>query len=229
MGYDRGDSFPFNFLNQIDFHLVQNRKENCNHDHIPLNLKGNGNIVFSVHQLLQSANEVTSLHGQKWNLFAWSFFGVDFLWDFVLRCSNWWRKRDHFLLPTGRVFCFVFFFLCCFFFYSDWRWGNGSIWLEILALRAESRVSLLPFGTILLGCSRSFMVTLNGTPTMPRVASLSDGCTPDRCSNFSLASQLIYTWLRMSEARGFPVQIYPIFSHRSNICCPNICYLGCSP
>ena len=47
MGYDRGDSFPFN-LNQIDFHLVQNRKENCLHDHIPLNVEGNRNIVFSV-------------------------------------------------------------------------------------------------------------------------------------------------------------------------------------
>ena len=93
MGYDGGDSFPFNFelngipfgskskgklsppsyliqfhytektifsfpfklngtvllliLNQIEFHLVQNRKENCHHDHIPFNVKGNGNIVFS--------------------------------------------------------------------------------------------------------------------------------------------------------------------------------------
>ena len=35
-------------LNQMDFHLVQNRKENCHHDHIPLNFKGNGNKVFSV-------------------------------------------------------------------------------------------------------------------------------------------------------------------------------------
>ena len=35
-------------LNQMEFNLVQNRKENCNHDHIPFNLKGNGNIVFSV-------------------------------------------------------------------------------------------------------------------------------------------------------------------------------------
>ena len=35
-------------LNQMDFHLVQNRKETCHHDHIPLNLKGNENIVFSV-------------------------------------------------------------------------------------------------------------------------------------------------------------------------------------
>ena len=36
-------------LNQIDFHLVQNRTENCHHDHIPLNLKGNGKQVFSVY------------------------------------------------------------------------------------------------------------------------------------------------------------------------------------
>ena len=36
-------------LNKIDFHLVQNQKENCHHDHIPFNVKGNGNIVFSVY------------------------------------------------------------------------------------------------------------------------------------------------------------------------------------
>ena len=41
------NSFPFDFKNQMEFHLVQNRKENC---HIPFNLKGNGNIVFSVYQ-----------------------------------------------------------------------------------------------------------------------------------------------------------------------------------
>ena len=29
-------------------HFVQNRKENCHHDHIPFNVKGIGNIVFSV-------------------------------------------------------------------------------------------------------------------------------------------------------------------------------------
>ena len=32
-------------LNQMEFHLVQNRKENCHHDDIPFNLKGIGNIV----------------------------------------------------------------------------------------------------------------------------------------------------------------------------------------
>ena len=35
-------------LNHMEFHLVQIRKENCRHDHIPFYLKGNGNIVFSV-------------------------------------------------------------------------------------------------------------------------------------------------------------------------------------
>ena len=34
-------------LNQIDFPLAKNRKENCHHDHIPFNVKGKGNIVFS--------------------------------------------------------------------------------------------------------------------------------------------------------------------------------------
>ena len=35
-------------LNQMEFHLIQNQKENSYHDHFPFNLKGNGNIVFSV-------------------------------------------------------------------------------------------------------------------------------------------------------------------------------------
>ena len=36
-------------LNQMEFHLVQDRKENCHHDHIPFNVKGIGSIVFSVY------------------------------------------------------------------------------------------------------------------------------------------------------------------------------------
>ena len=35
--------------NQMDFHLVQIRKKNCHHDHIPFNVKRNGNKVFSVY------------------------------------------------------------------------------------------------------------------------------------------------------------------------------------
>ena len=38
----------FSILNQMEFHLVQNRKENCHHDHIPFNVKRIGNIVFAV-------------------------------------------------------------------------------------------------------------------------------------------------------------------------------------
>ena len=37
-------------LNQMEFYLVQNRKENSHHDHIPFDVKGNGNIVFSVYE-----------------------------------------------------------------------------------------------------------------------------------------------------------------------------------
>ena len=39
----------FPILNQTEFHLAQNRKENCLYDHIPFNVKGIGRIVFSVY------------------------------------------------------------------------------------------------------------------------------------------------------------------------------------
>ena len=39
-------------LNQMEFHLIQNRKENCHHDHIPFNVKGNVNIAFSAYALI---------------------------------------------------------------------------------------------------------------------------------------------------------------------------------
>ena len=45
-------------LNQMDFHLVQNRMENYHHDHIPFNVKGNEILVFSVkkHARSRTAN-----------------------------------------------------------------------------------------------------------------------------------------------------------------------------
>ena len=47
MGYDRGDSFPFDYEpNGIPISLKS--KENCLRDHIPLNVKGNGNSFLSV-------------------------------------------------------------------------------------------------------------------------------------------------------------------------------------
>ena len=49
MGYDRGDCFPLDFEpNGIPFQDRKDRKENSHYDHIPFNMKGNGNIVFSV-------------------------------------------------------------------------------------------------------------------------------------------------------------------------------------
>ena len=42
-------------LNQMEFHFVQNRKGNCHYNHIPFNVKGNGNIVFSVASMTKNA------------------------------------------------------------------------------------------------------------------------------------------------------------------------------
>jgi len=36
-------------FNHMDFHLVQNRKENCHHDHILWNFKENENLFFLVY------------------------------------------------------------------------------------------------------------------------------------------------------------------------------------
>ena len=38
-------------LNQMEFHLIQNRKENCHHNHIQFNVKGIGSIAFSVYSI----------------------------------------------------------------------------------------------------------------------------------------------------------------------------------
>ena len=38
-------------LNQMEFHLVQNRRENCRHDHIQLNLKGKEILLISMHSM----------------------------------------------------------------------------------------------------------------------------------------------------------------------------------
>ena len=46
MGYDRNDSFPFDFEpNGLPFGL---KLKGWYYDHISFNLKGNGNLVFSV-------------------------------------------------------------------------------------------------------------------------------------------------------------------------------------
>ena len=73
MGYDRGDSFPVDFVNRMKFHLVQNRKENCHHDHIALNVKGNVCMVFSVH----SHQLCAPTHSQIFSQFRWIKLNLD--------------------------------------------------------------------------------------------------------------------------------------------------------
>ena len=49
MGYDRGDSFPFDF-DPNGNPYVSKSKENCHHVHIPFYLKVNRNLVSSVRE-----------------------------------------------------------------------------------------------------------------------------------------------------------------------------------
>ena len=52
-------------LNQMEFHLVKNRKENCHHNHIPFDLKGNGCIVFSANALLHNVTMFHNVTGRQ--------------------------------------------------------------------------------------------------------------------------------------------------------------------
>ena len=58
-------------LNQMEFHLVQYQKENCHYNHIPLYVKGNESIVFSVHGFYPSRGQGSSIHLERrlmWDL-----------------------------------------------------------------------------------------------------------------------------------------------------------------
>ena len=68
-------------LNEMDFHLVQNRKENCHHDHIPFNVKGNGNIVFSV---CVSARTCVHVQAEAQNVLFVLWFVLRFVHPVVL-------------------------------------------------------------------------------------------------------------------------------------------------
>ena len=61
-----GWQFSFRFWtkwNSIWF----DRKENCHHDHIPFNVKKNGNIVFSVYDSKLRIRQLVDSSGQRYN------------------------------------------------------------------------------------------------------------------------------------------------------------------
>ena len=72
-------------LNRMEFHLVQNQKKTCHHDRVPFDLKGNGNIVFSV--------------------FCCSFF---FLWNFQ---TSFFRSSLVDVFNASVIIAFSEFFL----------------------------------------------------------------------------------------------------------------------
>ena len=64
----------FTIFNQMEFHLVQNRKENCHHDHIPFNLKGNRIRVLSVYR-----NSILDVISSLFLVDRWSAETIRFL------------------------------------------------------------------------------------------------------------------------------------------------------
>ena len=107
MGCDRGDCFLFDFMDQMDIYLVQNSMENCHHDHISFNMKGN--LFFSVHcQLIETDfhDNVTVINFrvimQTNHIHTW--YGIYYLYIYII--CIWLYVR------IMRSFYFIFYYLC---------------------------------------------------------------------------------------------------------------------
>ena len=59
-------------LNKMEIHLVQNRKENCHHDHIPFNLKGNRIEVFECRRNLNANKRIQNI--PPWQKYSTALF-----------------------------------------------------------------------------------------------------------------------------------------------------------
>ena len=87
----------------MELHLVQNQKENCHHDHIPFNVKGNENIVFSVqtHERIcwnckNKQAKLTPLgivvppYTPQWHVYSRGIRGAS---RGLLIGPSWWKKK----------------------------------------------------------------------------------------------------------------------------------------
>ena len=105
---ERTSMYPI--LNQMEFHLVQNRKENCHHDHIPFNLKGNGNIYISICFQIEWDMIVVSVFLSILNQMEYSFLSVPSCRAVVQRVYEW--KSINFYIST--VLCKIRLLKNCF-------------------------------------------------------------------------------------------------------------------
>ena len=77
----------------------ENRKENCHHDHIPLNEKGNGNIVFSVYEILAGRiccriNNHSIIYGAKADrlIYSWIIIVIRKYPGYYIQILYWQEK-----------------------------------------------------------------------------------------------------------------------------------------
>ena len=106
MGSDRGDSFPLDSEpNGIPFGS-ENRKENRHHDQIPFNVKGNGNIIFSVWMnVWQNCRR----------MFFYNDCQIRSAWEATPRNTTLLARRfpSYFLLNLLSYFFSIFYLLRC--------------------------------------------------------------------------------------------------------------------
>ena len=86
-------------LNQMEFHLVQNWKENCHHNHIPFNLKGIGDIVFSVSTRHINRSDWADTSAISHTVSGWHIADASFpevLGCGTISCTKSWIPREGF-------------------------------------------------------------------------------------------------------------------------------------
>ena len=87
-------------LNQMEFYLVQNRKENSHHNHIPFNVKGNENRVFSVYENAVQHVQMLALCSNASHMFK---YFLKFIIQICILSSIFYDSY----WPEKKIFCVI--------------------------------------------------------------------------------------------------------------------------
>ena len=114
-------------LNQIEFDLVQNRRENRHHDHIPFNLNGSINLCFWVYaQLYITLNK---LRQRNWILIHSKLIGIWLytqFFDWILSVSDQTEFCFHNISANCKYNQIVNIYAVKFSRIITWRWAFSS-------------------------------------------------------------------------------------------------------
>ena len=116
-------------LNQMEFLSVQNRNENCHCDHIPFDLKGNGNIVFwgcvTQHLLMTHAFIDPSMWSQWWRGVKYRRYE-----------HHLWRPRGHIVYDSQWSYMFDTLWYLVMWTHKNWflfhGMGTNCLWFSMI-------------------------------------------------------------------------------------------------